>query len=760
MSRSNEFFASCPRGLEPLLADELREFRARGVRPARAGVAFSGPLEVGLRACLWSRVGSRILLKLGTISAATAEELYASARDLPWESHLSPDGTFAVSVVGTSPSLRHTGFTALKVKDALVDRFRDLTGSRPNVDPATPDVRVSVRVLGAHAIVSIDLSGDALHKRGYREPGVQTEAPMKENLAAGVLGAARWREIARDGGAFVDPLCGSGTLAIEAAWIAGDVAPGLLRKRWGFVGWLGYDEGAWKRLVAEAERRREPGLAQLPQISGYDADARASEIAASCVRRAGLSGRVSVGRRDLSELEAPPGARFGLVATNPPYGGRLGQRDSLRQLYHWLGSRLAEEFAGWTLATISSDPRIADGLGLEPVRLFETFNGAIPTSISVFVVPGGTSAPPLGREPSRRAASSSEPPVKGGVEPQDLHVVRRSVSSTELVRSESLTAFENRLRKMARHWERWARRSGVTCYRVYDADLPDYAVAIDVYAGAGPDAGRRWAHVAEYAAPRDIDPSEAARRLDEAAALVPEVLAVDPDDVFVKVRRRQRGRAQYERMGREAIVGVVEEGSLLFEVNFSDYLDTGLFLDHRLTRGMIREMAAGARFCNLFAYTGTASVYAAAGGARSTTTVDLSAAYLDWAARNMERNGFGGAEHVRVRADVLGWLSEQSASAKERFELVFLDPPTFSNSKRMEQTLDIQRDHVRLIASAAELLAPGGTLLFSCNRKRFRLDTEALRAVGLLATDITARTIPKDFERRGRVHTCWTIERG
>jgi 23S rRNA (guanine2445-N2)-methyltransferase / 23S rRNA (guanine2069-N7)-methyltransferase len=249
---------------------------------------------------------------------------------------------------------------------------------------------------------------------------------------------------------------------------------------------------------------------------------------------------------------------------------------------------------------------------------------------------------------------------------------------------------------MFRHYDRWARRSGVSCFRVYDADLPDYAVAIDVYNGAGPDAGSRWAHVAEYAPPADVDPARAQARMKDVEEIVPEALGVDPQDMFVKQRRRQRGTEQYQRIGREGARGIVEEGGLLFEVNFSDYLDTGLFLDHRLTRHMLREMADGARFLNLFAYTASASVYAAAGGALSTTSVDMSAGYLDWAGRNMELNGFGGSAHERIRADVLSWLSAPS-TADERYNLVFLDPPAFSNSKRMNAAFDVQRDHVELI---------------------------------------------------------------
>lgn len=311
---------------------------------------------------------------------------------------------------------------------------------------------------------------------------------------------------------------------------------------------------------------------------------------------------------------------------------------------------------------------------------------------------------------------------------------------------------------MAKHYEKWARRAGVSCFRVYDADLPDYAVAIDVYDGAQQDAGKRWVHVAEYAPPGGIDPVLAESRLLDVLAIVPEVLGADPANVFLKTRERQRGSSQYGRASQRSVIGTIEEGGLAFEVNLSEYLDTGIFLDHRMTRAWLRELAGGKRFLNLFAYTGTASVYAAAGGASSTTTVDLSATYVEWTRRNLTKNGFGGESHRVVRADVLEWVGAARA-AGERFDLIFCDPPTFSNSKRMRDTWDVQRDHADLIRQVAELLTDDGLLVFSCNRRKFAFDREGLSASGLICEDVTARTIPKDFERKATAHVCWTVRR-
>jgi len=791
-----EYFAPCPRGTESLLADELRALKCRSVRPLRSGVSFGGPLKSGYRALLWSRLASRVLLTLARVPAGTADELYEAVRALPWEDHIKPDGTLSVDATGMNDALRNTQFTGVRVKDAVADRFIASHGIRPSVDTSDPDVRINVVIREQKATISIDLSGDALHRRGYREPGVQTEAPMKETLAAAMLAASGWSDIFSAGGAFIDPLCGSGTLAIEAALMAGDIAPGLTRRRWGFSRWLGHDAELWADLIDEAADRREAGLATLVPILASDADARAVDIARSCVRRAGLDGHIALDVCELVDVHTPdaapaddadgaaePSAIPGLVAINPPYGERLQARAGIGVLYAQLSQKLRAEFGGWTLAVITPDESIGGALGWEPLETIEAYNGRILSPIRVFHVsderveaprvalsPSGvpygvTAVVPNAHDGSQAAAggTGSAGSASVGTNPAAAAAAGTPAPAPyippPLVLEPAAEVFANRLRKMAKHTEKWARKAGVSCYRVYDADLPDYAVAIDVYNGAGPNEGDRWVHVSEYAAPATIDPDRAERRLDDVLAVVPSVLDVEPRDIFLKTRQRQRGTTQYTRVSRHNVVGVVAESGLLFEVNFSDYLDTGLFLDHRMTRGWIGELAKDTRFLNLFAYTGTASVHAAAGGARETTTVDLSATYLAWAERNMVRNGLGGSAHRRLQFDVLQWIEAAGGNPNDRYDLIFCDPPTFSNSKRMNDTWDVQRDHVPLIMRTAQLLTPSGTLVFSCNRRKFQLDTEALAEAKLVCRDVTARTIPRDFESRPGVHVCWTIRR-
>jgi 23S rRNA (guanine2445-N2)-methyltransferase / 23S rRNA (guanine2069-N7)-methyltransferase len=320
--------------------------------------------------------------------------------------------------------------------------------------------------------------------------------------------------------------------------------------------------------------------------------------------------------------------------------------------------------------------------------------------------------------------------------------------------SPAADAFKNRVDKNLKHLRKWAKREGVSCFRVYDADLPEYAVAVDLYEDA--------AHVQEYEPPKTIDPVKAERRLLDVKLVLPEVLGIAPENLFLKVRRRQRAGGQYEKLGEGATIKHVNEAGFTFEVNLSDYLDTGLFLDHRVIRELIANEARGKRFLNLFCYTATASVYAARGGARSTVSMDLSNTYLEWARRNFDLNHVSGPQHRILRGDCVDFLRQCAADpdAPEscgRFGLIFLAPPTFSRSKSMEGNFDVQRDHVELIRNAAALLDDGGVLLFSNFLRKFKMDAASLP--DLQIEDITRKTLPTDFARDTRIHNAWRITR-
>jgi len=715
------FLASAPRGLADLLARELSSCGASEPRERAGGVAFHGSLESAYRACLWSRVANRVFLEVAQFEAGDADEFLAQVRRIDWTAHLAAGATLACDFSGRHPAITHTHFGALKLKDGIVDALRAARGARPDVAPDRPDVRVHAHAHNASVTLAIDLSGDSLHRRGYRAQG--GEAPLKENVAAGVLLRAGWAELAAADAEFLDPLCGSGTFCIEAALIAGDRAPGLTRSYFGFLGWQGHDPALWERLKTEAVARASAARRPLC-VRGSDHDAAAIRAAQENARRAGLEGQVHFAAGALAAA-APATEHGGLLCTNPPYGVRLEDRERARAVHRELGVVLRERFQGWDVAVLTGAPELGRELGLRAHRTHVIWNGGLECRLLRLRVD---------------SASTRVPGTLG-------HGLARHRDSP------GAQMFANRIAKNLKRLRSWSQREGISCYRLYDADMPEYAFAVDTYTVIEPQ--QQWLCVQEYAAPAEIEAEAVRRRRAEVLASLPEATGVAPERVRVRTtRRRTRRGEQYQKADEQGQFHVVMEAGLKFYVNFEDYLDTGLFLDHRLTRARLRAAARGARFLNLFGYTGTATVYAAAGGAAATTTVDLSRTYLEWAQRNLALNGLAGASHAFVQADCRAWL-EQAAHAAARYELVFLDPPTFSNSKRMEGVLDIERDHAQLIDACVRLLAPGGLLLFSTNAQRFRLD-EALQARCAIR-DISAATLPQDFARNPRVHRCYEV---
>jgi 23S rRNA (guanine2445-N2)-methyltransferase / 23S rRNA (guanine2069-N7)-methyltransferase len=709
------WIATAPVGAAAVLAEELAQFGASDIRERSHDVKFQGTLEVGYRACLWSRTATRVLLSLGSIDAASSKNLYDAVKRIDWREHLAAGATLACDCSGGNESIRHTLYGAQLLKDAVCDSLRETTGERPNIKPERPDVLLHLHVEGPTALLSIDFSGESLHRRGYRAEGGR--APLKENVAAAVLLRAGWPAIHAEGGFLVDPMCGSGTFLSEAALIAADAAPALDRDYFGFTGWLGHDPALWEALRAQARTRR---AARVPHrcILGSDIDPAAVRMALENGECAGVADWLHVERRALDDVTRPA-ADSGLVVSNPPYGERIGAETGLPELYAGLGRLLRERFEGWQAAILTGNPPLARNLGIYARRTHRFFNGTIECRLLRFEL---------------NAASAQRP----------AEAVRADWSGRP-----GAQMFANRLRKNLKSLDGWALAENIECFRVYDADMPEYAFAIDLY---GREA--RHAYVQEYAPPKTVNQESARERRREVLSVLPDVLSLPMQHVHSRVRKPQQGAEQYQKRESLAERHVVREGGLKFWVNFRDYLDTGLFLDHRITRRLLRDWARGADFLNLFCYTGSATVYAAAGGARSSASVDLSNTYLDWAHENLLLNGFGGSEHELFRDDCLNWLESQAVWGP-RFDLIFVDPPTFSNSKRMEGVLDVQRDHVGMIRRSLKLLRPSGRLVFSTNYTRFKLDLGALADLDI--EDITAQTIPKDFERNTRIHRCFVI---
>lgn len=756
MSDRFELFLTCPKGLEGLLAEEATALGLEETREHTSAVRGMADMETAYRLCLWSRLGNRVLLVLKRFAMKDAEELYHGVLDVEWQDHLLPDGTLAVEFSGHGSGIDNTHFGALKVKDAIVDKLRTPSGERPSVDKLNPDLRVHLRLDRGEAILSLDLSGHSLHQRGYRLQ--QGAAPLKENLAAAILIRAGWPRIAAEGGALADPMCGVGTFLVEAAMIAADIAPNLKRTRWGFSAWLGHVPAMWRKLHDEALARAEAGLAKTPAwIRGYEADPRLIQPARNNVERAGLSDWVKVYQGEVATFEPRPDQnQKGLVICNPPYGERLGDEASLLYLYQNLGERLRQACLNWEAAVFTGAPDLGKRMGIRSHKQYSFWNGALPCKLLLIkVTPDqfvtGERRTPEQRQAAREQAEQGDttPPLadpyarvnKNGNPVKPAPAPAPVVEQARL--SEGGQMFANRLQKNLKTLGKWARRESIDCYRVYDADMPEYAMAIDLY--------HDWVHVQEYAAPKSIDPEKASARLYDALAAIPQALNIDKSRVIIKRRERQSGTRQYERQSAQGQFTQVQEGGVQLLVNLTDYLDTGLFLDHRPMRLRIQKEAAGKRFLNLFCYTATASVHAARGGARSTTSVDLSKTYLDWARRNLSLNGFSDKNRLE-QGDVMAWLQAN----REEYDLIFIDPPTFSNSKRMEGVFDVQRDHVELLDLAVARLAPGGVVYFSNNFRKFQLDANLAERYAV--EEITAQTVDQDFARNGKIHRAWKIQ--
>lgn len=708
------FFATAARGLEPLLVEELTFFGAEQVESTIGGVRFSGSLQVALRACLWSRLASRILAPVAEFPAESTDQLYAGVREVDWRQHLGTEGSLAVDAHVARSRIDHSRFALLRVKDAVVDQLRDKFGQRPDIDPLQPDVRLNLYLNNNQATLSVDLSGASLHKRGYRADGLG--APLKENLAAALLLDCGWPDIHAQGGAFLDPMCGSGTLPLEAALIACDCAPGLQRDYYGFFGWRQFDGRYWDELVAEAQDRRAAGLEKRqPALVGYDENPRAIRQAWEHARAAGVDRWLHFEKRELEGIEKISDA--GLLLANPPYGERLGEADQLPPLYNRLGEKMSG-FDGWLAGVITSEVELGRAIGLRAHRRTPLYNGALKCQLLHFN---------LGPENRWKSLADGAGQARA----------RKLSAEAEML--------ANRLRKNRKKLTRWIKQEVLDCYRLYDADLPEFNMAIDIYGDE--------IHLQEYKAPKDVPPQKAERRVRDAVAALMQVFELRAEAIHVKQRQRQKGKSQYQRQDRRGLLKEVQEGPLKFLVNLSDYLDTGLFLDHRPTRQLLREMAPGKRFLNLFAYTGAATVYAAAGGATATTTVDMSRTYLEWAEKNLRLNGFFGSEQELVQADCLEWLEHP----QQEYDLIFVDPPSFSNSKGMKGTFDIQRDHVKLLQSVSRLLAPQGVMIFSNNLRSFKMDAAGLP--GLKIEEISGSTLPADFARNPKIHNCWRIEK-
>jgi 23S rRNA (guanine2445-N2)-methyltransferase / 23S rRNA (guanine2069-N7)-methyltransferase len=796
-------------GLEAVVVRELSDlgYAAKVARPGR--IAFSGDASALCRANMWLRSADRVLVEVASFAAPDFDALFDTTRDLPWEEWIAADA--AIPVGGRSIKSQLSSVPAIQrsVKKAIVER---LLAARPGVElPETgPSIAVEVSLVNDLATIDLDTSGHGLHRRGYRT--LAAAAQLRETLAAAMVQLSFWKPERQ----LVDPFCGTGTIAIEAALIGRRLAPG--RKRtFAAETWAQIPASAWQAAREEADDLALPALPL--RIIGCDADGESLKLARYHAGLAGVAEDVHFQQHTFDELTSS--RQYGCVITNPPYGVRMGEEAEIEELYRSMPDVL-RRLKTWSHFILTAHPDFERLVGQQSDKRRKLYNGRLQCNLFQFFGPkpprrkdgvgkagiagdtdGVGSSEEVGKQPSEKIPDtfSSTPtnnppapsPLRGGLgrgaevanpsaasmptplspPPQGEGDQTGTIAERSLAnRSEKVpdtfaarpvqrpafgglradadrqaAEFSNRLKKLARHLRRWPTKRGITCYRIYERDIPEVPLVVDRYEDA--------LHIAEFDRPHERTAAEHADWLDHMIRTAAEALETPQELVFVKRRQRQRGAEQYERFDDARVVKIVNEGGLKFEVNLSDYLDTGLFLDHRVTRSMVRDAAAGKRFLNLFAYTGSFTAYAAAGGASETTTVDLSPVYLEWAERNLELNGLAGPQHRLVRADSREFIA--SLGGRPQFDLAVIDPPTFSNSKRVEDDWDVQQDYQWLLNETLRCLTPGGVIYFSTNSRKFKFDEGALR--GAAVREISKQTVPEDF-RNQRIHRCWRIVKG
>ena len=721
------FFATSAANQGDLIAEEARKAGAERVRVTPSGVDFEGSLETGYRFCFETRISSRLLIGLFVDDDIISDkELEEATAMLPWEEYIDPTKTLKVTC--TTQNCRYitnSHYGALKVKDGIVERIREkFNGERPYIEIHEPDLTVHVHIEDTTVKWYVDFSGENLSMRGYR--GEQTEALLKEHLAAALIGRSEWRKSVNDGNPlpFYDPFCGSGTIAVEAALMATDTAPGLLRKKpYPFESLPNFDKEAFDRVVEEAEERRRKAIDERDiSIFASDISRTAVEISKAAALKAGVYDFISFSVQDFTKLEKPPVSK-GCIVTDPPYGERMTVRD-IDLLYENTGKVLQNVFKGWDATILTGNSELLSNIDMKPDRTNTLFNGGIMCQAAHYHIFTDEEREAMMQKALEKKKQRQAEPLTPGAE----------------------MAY-NRLMKNLKEITPLMKEQGVECYRIYDADMPEYSASIDIYMG-------KWVVVSEYAAPDTIDPEDAKRRLGELVRATEKATGIDEDFIYVKERSRQKGKGQYTRLAANNKMMVARENGVRFLVNFTDYLDTGIFLDHRPVRMMIQEMAKDKRFLNLFCYTGTATLNAIKGGALSTVSVDASSTYLAWMEENLKLNGYSTVfGNLLYKSDVIDWLWD----TYDKFDLIFCDPPTFSNSKDRRGSFDVQRDHVKLIDAAAMHLSPGGTLIFSNNYRKFKLDPEVMEKY--VVEDITEKTIGDDFKRDMKIHHCYLIRK-
>jgi len=730
-----ELIATCAFGLEAVVRRELDQlgYQAKVVQPGR--LLFAADTYAICRCNIQLRSAERLLVCIGRFRAEDFGVLFDQVREREWDRWIPSDGAVLVNGKSIKSQLSSVPACQRIVKKAIVEQLRAAHDVAELPESGT-GYRAEVALLNDEATLTLDTSGTGLHKRGYRP--LTGRAPLRETMAAALIQLSHWNSDR----SLIDPFCGTGTIVIEAALIGRKIAPGL-RREFASESWPQIGEDQWELAREEARAAILPTLGG--RILGTDVSAPDLRMARHHAAIAGVGEDIHFQQREFAELTSK--REYGCVICNPPYGHRIGEQHEVAELYKTFPIVL-RRLPTWSHFIFTAHPLFEQVAGQKADRRRKLYNGRIECQYFQYHGP----KPPRLADSTGGLDQRTDAPVKieTAEEPGSLQPTLVPVfGGLDADAARQASEFRSRLMKRARHLRRWPGR-GITCYRLYERDIPEVPLVVDRYEDR--------LHIAEFSRPHERTPAQHADWLDLMRKTAADVMEIHPSNVFMKFRDRQRGTSQYERRGSDSHEFVVAEGGLKFKVNLSDYLDTGLFLDHRVTRGMVRSEAKGKRVLNLFGYTGSFTVYAADGGAESTVTVDTSKTYLAWTEENLRVNGFGTGQpgqarrHRQVLSDGITYLRDLHPDVQ--FDLAVVDPPTFSNKKDRDHDWNVQKDHVLLLTQLHRHMSPGGVVFFSTNFRRFKLAEEEMSAYEI--REVSRQTVPEDFRNR-RIHRCWRM---
>ena len=768
--------AACAFGLEALVKRELIAlgYQPKVSQPGR--IDFQGDWSAVCRANIWLRTADRVLIQIQQFDSPDFDALFDTIKDFDWSQYIPADAAFPV--VGKTRLSELTSVPAIQrtVKKALVESLQKHHGVA-ELPESGATYKVEIALLSDVATLTLDTTGPSLHKRGYRR--LVAEAPIKETLGAALVDLSVWRP----GRLLVDPFCGSGTIAVEAALAGCNIAPGISRdfssSQWGTL-----DKSLWKKATEEANDLKRSDVEM--EIIASDRDAEVLDKARYHADQAGVAKYINFAQKPFAELRSSE--TYGCIVTNPPYGERLDQQQRLIGLYQSIPA-VMQRLPTWSLFLITNMPKFEGLIQKQATRRRKLFNGRLECTYYQFLGPrppkptrtGEQTSDVIEAKPSAPADPGSDWKAIEDAQPYSSEIttdddnaaaVTSPASSAQPTSNSAATGptaaiesqptalfggltdkdreqaglFKNRLTKLARHLRRWPTKRNITCFRLYERDIPEIPLVVDRY--------EDYLHITEYERPHDRNIARHAQWLDLMCETAAATLGVPTSNVFLKRRKKDSDNRQYEKVSRAGKIATVNEGGLKFLINLTDYVDTGLFLDHRKTRQMVFNEAEDKDFLNLFAYTGSFSVYAAKAHASSTTTVDLSKNYLEWAERNMDANGLTDTKHQFVASDILEFLASAADNPMRMYDLAVVDPPTFSNSKKTSQDWEIQSRHVELLNLVHQIMRTGGVVYFSTNFRRFKFDSAALP--NFECREISKQTVPEDF-RNKRIHRCWRL---